>query len=197
MTLRRRIARWLLLDLWGWRIEGPIPYDTPKCVVAVYPHTSNWDFPIGVLFRPAFGIDIHFAGKDSLFRPPLGGLMRWLGGRPVVRSRRTNFVEAVAEIFRRNEVFRLCLTPEGTRGRVEKLRSGYHYIALEADVPIVFCAFHWAERTMRWSEPFRVTEDYDRTLRAFHSFFRGTIGFHPADAYPIPPATADASAAAS
>ena len=187
MPIVKRVASWIFRT-WGWSCEGPLPYDTPKCLVVVYPHTSNWDFPVGVLFRPTFGIDIHFAGKDSLFEPPLGGLMRWLGGKPVVRSRNTNFVDAIAEVFRREDVFRLCLTPEGTRSRPEKLKSGYHYIALAADVPIVFCAFHWDTKTMRWGEPFYVTDDYARTERAFNDFFRGTEGYHPDDAYVIPAA---------
>ena len=170
----------------GWSVEGPIPYDVPKCVVVVYPHTSNWDFPVGVLFREVFDIQIHFVGKDSLFKGPLGWVMRGLGGKPVIRHRNTRFVDAVADIYRREDVFRLCITPEGTRSRVDVLRSGFHHIALAAEVPIVWCAFHWDTKTMRFSEPFHVTQDYQRTVDAFHAFFRGTIGHTPEDAYPIP-----------
>ena len=187
MSLTKRVATWIFRT-WGWSVEGPLPYEQPKCLVVVYPHTSNWDFPVGILFREVYDLDIHFAGKDSLFKPPLGWLMKWLGGKPVVRSRNTNFVDAVADIFRREDVFRLCLTPEGTRGRTEKLKSGFHYMAKAAEVPIVFCAFHWDTKTMRWSEPFHVSDDYDATVERFHDYFRGTLGYHPEDAYPIPPA---------
>ena len=186
MSLKQRLASWIFRT-WGWSVTGPLPYDVPKCVVAVYPHTSNWDFPVGVLFRPTFGIDIHFVGKHTLFRGPMGGFMRWLGGKAVVRTGNTNFVDAVAEVFRRSDRFRLCITPEGTRSRPDKLKSGFHHIARAAGVPIVFCAFHWDTKTMRWSEPFSPTDDYADTLRAFHDFFRGTVGYRPEDAYVIPP----------
>ena len=186
MSLKQRLAG-RIFRTWGWSVTGPVPYDVPKCVVVVYPHTSNWDFPIGVLFRPIYGIDIGFVGKHTLFRGPLGGLMRWLGGEPVVRTGNTKFVDAVAEVFRRSDTFRLCITPEGTRGRPEQLKSGFHHIARAAGVPIVFCAFHWDTKTMRWGEPFHPTDDYLFTLARFHDFFRGTVGYHPEDAYPIPP----------
>jgi 1-acyl-sn-glycerol-3-phosphate acyltransferase len=190
MGLVKKISAWIFRS-WGWSVEGPLPYDVPKCVVVVYPHTSNWDFPVGILFREVYDLDIGFVGKHSLFKPPLGWLMRRLGGKPVVRTGNTKFVEGVVKVFERNEVFRLCLTPEGTRSRVDKLKSGFHFMALAAGVPIVWCAFHWDTKTMRWSEPYQVTEDYQETLAAFHDFFRGTLGYSPGDAYPIP--TADNS----
>ncbi len=189
MGLRRTIAK-KIFGAWGWSVEGPLPYDVPKCVVVVYPHTSNWDFPVGILFRPTFGVSIDFVAKHTLFRGPLGWLMRKLGGQPVVRTGNTKFVDAVAEVFRQNETLRLCVTPEGTRSRTESLKSGFHHIARAAGVPIVWCAFHWDTKTMRWSAPFYPTEDYLFTLRTFHDFFRGTVGYHPEEAYPIPPAVA-------
>ncbi len=176
-----------IFETWGWSVAGPLPYDVPKCVVVVYPHTSNWDFPIGILFRPIFGIQIDFVGKHTLFKGPMGPLMRAMGGQAVVRTGNTKFVDAVAEVFERNEVFRLCVTPEGTRSHTDALKSGFHHIARAAGVPIVFCAFDWPNKVMRWSPPFYPTEDYLFTLAAFHDFFRGTVGYHPADAYPIPP----------
>ena len=193
MGLKRAIAGALFRG-WGWRTSGPLPHDVLKCLVVVYPHTSNWDFPVGVLFRAAYGIDIGFVAKHTLFEGPFGGLMHWLGGQPVVRVGNTKFVDAVAEVFHRNAVFRLCVTPEGTRGRVEELKSGFHHIARVAGVPIVWCAFEWDTKTMRWSAPFWPDDDYARSVAAFHDFFRGTVGYHPELAYPIPPAGTSAPA---
>ena len=187
MKLSQRIARWLLLDVWGWKVSGPLPYDTPKCVVVVYPHTSNWDFPIGVLFRPAFQLDVDFVAKHSLFKGPLGPIMRALGGKPVVRVGNTKFVEAVASVFAKESRMRLCVTPEGTRSRVDQLKTGFHHMARLAGVPIIWCAFDWANKHMVWSEPFWPDDNYDRTVAAFHDFFRGYEGYHPDLQYPIPP----------
>ena len=175
-----------LFRRWGWSVAGPLPYDLPKCLVVVYPHTSNWDFPVGVLFREVYGISIGFVAKHSLFRGPLGWAMRALGGRAVVRTGNTKFVGAVAEVFRRADTFRLCVTPEGTRARTDTLKSGFHYMARAAGVPIVWCAFEWPTKTMRWSGAFWPDDDYERSLAAFHEFFRGTVGYHPEDAYAIP-----------
>ncbi len=190
MSLKRGLARFLLLRAWGWRIVGQLPHDTPKCLVIVYPHTTNWDFPIGILVRNAFSIEINFAAKDSLFKPPFGWIFSWLGGKPVVRSRKTKFVDAVADIFRREEVFRLAFTPEGTRKRVDDLKTGFHHIARLAGVPLVFCTFDWGTKTLHWSPPYYVDGSYERTLDIFHDTFRGAVGYHPGNAYPIPvPAT--------
>lgn len=185
MGLSKKISKWIFKS-WGWKIMGTVPYETEKCVVAVYPHTSNWDFPIGILFNQITGLSIGWVGKHTLFKPPFGWLMRAMGGRPVVRTGNLKLVEAIANVFKKEKVFRLCITPEGTRKRTEKLKTGYHFIALEANVPIVWCAFDWKNKHMIWSEPFWVTPDYRRTEQAFNDFFRGTQGYHPEDAYPIP-----------
>ncbi len=185
MSVTKRIGAFLLAK-WGWTIQGPVPWDVPKCVVVVYPHTSNWDFPVGILFNMKTGLDINWVGKHTLFKPPLGGLMKRIGGRPVVRTGNTKFVDAVAEVFKREKEFRLCVTPEGTRTRPDELKSGFHHIARAAGVPIVFVAFDWGTKVMRWQEPFWPDEDYTRTLAAFHDAFRGSTGYHPQDAYNIP-----------
>lgn len=185
MPLVKTVATFLFRR-WGWSVAGPLPYDIPKCLVVVYPHTSNWDFPVGILFREVYGVSIGFVAKHSLFRGPMGALMRAIGGKAVVRTGNTKFVDAVAEVFRRSDTFRLCVTPEGTRSRTATLKSGFHYIARAADVPIVWCAFDWSTKTMRWSGPFRVDDDYQRTVRAFHDAFRGTPAYDPAGAYVIP-----------
>ena len=185
MGLRKKLSTWIFKTL-GWEIVGPLPVDTKKCVVVVYPHTSNWDFPIGILFNQITGLSIGWVGKHTLFKPPFGGLMRALGGRPVVRTGNTKLVDAIAQVFRKEEVFRLCITPEGTRKRTEKLKTGYHFIALEAKVPIVWCAFDWKNKKMIWSEPYTVTDSYEATEKAFHDVFRGLVGYHAEDGYPIP-----------
>lgn len=185
MYLTQRIFTWIF-EKWGWSISGPLPHDIPKCLIVVYPHTSNWDFPVGLLFREVTGISIGFVAKHSLFKAPIGWLMRLMGGKPVVRTGNTNFVEGVARIFEENETFRLCLTPEGTRSKTDKIKSGFHYMALAADVPIVYCAFEWDTKTMRFGAPYRVTDNYEETLKSFHDFFRGSIGYAPALAYEIP-----------
>ncbi|MEL7219964.1 MAG: 1-acyl-sn-glycerol-3-phosphate acyltransferase, partial [Bacteroidota bacterium] len=109
MNLKKRLASWYM-RLAGLKLVAPHPLPA-KCVVAAAPHTSNWDFPIGPCVRNLMDVEIGFVGKSSLFTWPLGPIMRWLGGVPVDRSKRNNFVEAVADIFAQRDVFRLTLAP--------------------------------------------------------------------------------------
>jgi 1-acyl-sn-glycerol-3-phosphate acyltransferase len=179
------MGKWLAawwFKLMGLRLEAPYPLPA-KCVVVVVPHTSNWDFPIGLCVRTLLSVSIHFVGKDSLFRWPFGGLFRWLGGVPVNRSERSNFVQAVAAIFAEREVFRLTLAPEGTRAKVDALRTGFYYIALEAKVPLVLCAFDWGHGVIRMSAPFYPSGDLDKDLEYIYTFFAGAVGLRPARSF--------------
>lgn len=172
-----RISRWIL-KLFGFRVvlQAPLP---DKCVIPVVPHTSNWDFPLGLLVRSAIEKQIHFVGKDSLFRGPFGAIFRALGGYPVDRSRRNRFVDAVADIFRREPVFRLSVAPEGTRKRVETLKTGFYYISIAAGVPIVMCRFDYGQRLVEFSKPFYPTDDREADLAFIYDHFRGVRGFRP------------------
>ncbi|MEM1215121.1 MAG: 1-acyl-sn-glycerol-3-phosphate acyltransferase [Bacteroidota bacterium] len=165
-------------------VTEPLP---AKCVVPVLHHTSNWDFPVGLSIRPIIETDIHYVGKDSLFRWPYGKLFSALGGVPVDRSKSNNFVDAVAAVFPRREVFRLCLAPEGTRSKVDHLKTGFYYIALQAKVPLVYCAFDWGHGEIRFSAPYWPTGDKEQDFEHFYDYFRGTEGYHPELDFDIPP----------
>jgi 1-acyl-sn-glycerol-3-phosphate acyltransferase len=166
-----------LLDAWGFQVEVPVPLPK-KCVVPVVPHTSNWDFPLGLLVRAAIDTDIHFVGKDSLFKGPLGPIMRSLGGHPVDRSKRNNFVSSVVDLFNEVDELRLCLAPEGTRKRVDKLKTGFYWIARGAEVPLILCRFDWAKRLVSFSPPFYPTADAEADLAYINDYFAGIRGFH-------------------
>ncbi len=142
--LPSRLSR-ALLGLFGWRVVF-VPPPAPKAVVIVYPHTSNWDFPIGVLARAVIAIPIGFIGKDTLFRPPFGGLFRWLGGLPVNRRESTGLVASLAESFARSESLYLAIAPEGTRSRVEHWKSGFYRLALAANVPLGLAFIDYSKR---------------------------------------------------
>lgn len=178
------VSKWIL-KLWGWKIEGHYPHEIPKMVLIEFPHTSNWDFPVGLLVRSQLKADIKFVGKSSLFRFPFGGLFRWMGGYPVDRSKSTNFVDAVVDIFNTKEQFAIILTPEGTRQKVNKLKTGFYYIALGAKVPILMVKFDWAKKIVGFSAPFYPTGDYDKDIVKILDYYKGVKGFHPAYAYNV------------
>jgi len=135
------------LRLVGWRIDGEIP-DVARCVAAVAPHSSNWDFVHAVAVVFALGLRISFIGKHTLFRGSLGGFMRWLGGVPVDRSRDNGLVEDMVDAFAAADRLWLGIAPEGTRTRVEGFKSGFYRIALAAGVPIVPVALNYRERAL-------------------------------------------------
>lgn len=167
-----------ILGLFGWKVitQGELP---KQYIIAVVPHTSNWDFPIGILTRTIMHQDIKFVAKESLFRPPFGGIFRWLGGYPVDRSKSNRYVDNVVDIFRKEDEFKLCIAPEGTRSKVEKLKTGFYYIAKGAGVPILLCKFDYATREVVVSEPFWPTEDAEADFAFINDFFRGTRGKNP------------------
>ena len=175
----RALASFTFNKLLGWRIDGPFP-DVPKCVVIVVPHTHWMDFFIGLMVRKLIGVEISYIGKKSLFKGPFGWFFRWTGGAPVDRSKRSDTVGAVAQLFEERPEFRLALAPEGTRKKVKTWKTGFYYIALEAKVPIVLVAFDYGTKTVRFSDPRIPTGDYDKDYASYKAFYKGVTGKVPA-----------------
>ncbi|MCB0568169.1 MAG: lysophospholipid acyltransferase family protein [Phaeodactylibacter sp.] len=168
-----------ILTLLGWKIVPEYDQLPEKYVFIAIPHTSNWDFPLGLLARSALGLDIKYVGKSSLFKPPFGWLFRWLGGYPVDRSRSTNYVDSVVDIFEHKQQFAICIAPEGTRKKVSELKTGFYYIALGSRAPIVMGRLDWGRKEVRISKPFYPAGDKDADFRFILQYFQGAKGKHP------------------
>jgi len=173
------LSKWLFFKLAGWTIVGDFPKDVKKYIIVVAPHTSGWDFLIGLLVRSIKQVEAYFIGKDSLFKPPLGWLFRALGGYPVDRSKRTNFVDSVVDLFNSKESFAIAIAPEGTRKRVEKLKTGFYYIALGAKIPIVLGKLDYEHKIVEIAEPMYLSGNIDHDFEKIVSFFRGVKGKYP------------------
>jgi 1-acyl-sn-glycerol-3-phosphate acyltransferase len=170
----------LIIKLIGWKAVGDFPRHLKKYVVIVAPHTSAWDFIIGVLFRYALDIEkAKYLGKQELFKPPFGFIFRWLGGYPVDRSNNRNMVDEVIKIFNNHEEFAIALSPEGTRKRVEKLRTGFYNIARGAQVPIVMVGFDFHRQQVIISEPMETTQSQEDDFKKILDFFRPIQGKIP------------------
>ncbi len=130
----------LVFGLTGWRAVGAPPQGTPKYVMICAPHTSYWDGFWMLGCASLLGIDLRFLGKHTMFKGPLGWLLKGLGAVPVIRSQRQNTVQQAAEWFRSSDQFLLGVAPEGTRRLTGGWKTGFYWIAMEAKVPIV-CAF--------------------------------------------------------
>lgn len=177
-SLIRRAAL-ALLRLFGWRSRLVWPPE-PKGVIVVYPHTSNWDFIVGVLFRVGHGLPAHWVGKDTMFFWPLGGFYRRIGGIPVNRRASTGFVDALLDEYRRREWMWLAVTPEGTRGPTDHLKSGFYQLVLAADVPAGLGYIDYATRTVAIDTYVRFTGDRERDLEMLRQFYAPKRGRRPA-----------------
>lgn len=168
-----------LLRLVGWRcVYAPVP--GPKGVFMVYPHTSNWDFPIGVLFRQAAGIKAQWMGKASLFSGPLGPLMRALGGLAIDRTAAHGVTAEIIDTYRRRTSLWLAITPEGTRGKAHHLKSGFYRIAVGANVPCGLAFIDYATRTVGVDTYVTFTGDEAQDLAILRDYYATRRGRHPA-----------------
>ena len=172
-----RLAGWLL-RLLGWRSVFVAP-PGPKSVVLVYPHTSNWDFPLGILFRAEQRFAIRWAGKDSLFRWPLKRLFLWLGGVPINRRERTGMVAQLAEAFAQCESFHFCIAPEGTRSRTDHWKSGFYRLAIKAGVPVGLGFIDYAGKRLGVERWVTLSGDEDQDLALLRAYYQDKIALYP------------------
>lgn len=174
--------RWmwnLIRRLFGWKIEGYDINSVPKAMLVVGPHTSGWDVLVGLMTRGSLGCRIGFMGKHTLFKPPFGFIFRWLGGVPVDRTQKSNLVDTMASYFKNNQEFRIAMAPEGTRQKVDKLKTGFYYIARKAEVPIIMSILDYEHKRVVFSEPFLPSDDVEKELARVWNFFKGIKGYHP------------------
>jgi 1-acyl-sn-glycerol-3-phosphate acyltransferase len=177
--MKKKIYEFIFFRLMGWKIEGTIDKEIKKCILMVVPHTSWHDFYLGIFTRGIIGLKMNFIGKKELFRFPLGSYFRWMGGEPIDRSGNQNKVEAIAKIFEKKNEFRLAIAPEGTRKKVEKLKSGFYYIALQAGIPIIPVAFNFGEKSVQIGLPNYLTGEYENDLALLVRHFEGVVGKIP------------------
>lgn len=178
------VARWLLKRL-GWTLYFPgLP--GPHGVIVVYPHTSNWDFCIGILAKWGIGIELIFLAKDSLFRiPVLGTWLRYLGGRPVVRHSPQGYVEVIAKEMLSSKYFWVVITPEGTRKFMPNWKSGFYRLALRAKVPVAMAFIDYGKKEIGIQHFYSLTGDEAVDLALIRKEYEGRLGFAPQKMAPI------------
>lgn len=164
-----KICYWVFRKC-GWDIVGDFP-DLNKFIIAVIPHTSNWDFIVGLMTKWSVKMDVNYIGKHQLFQFPIGFIFRGLGGRPVYRYKSNNLVEQVAQIYKEEERFFLALAPEGTRSKVNKIKTGFYHIAVEANIPILPVGFDFKKRSVIVGELFYPTDNMDEDIKKLMQFY--------------------------
>ncbi len=172
------------LWLFGWRPEAEIP-DTPKFVLVGYPHTSTWDFPLFIFTAWALDVRCRWAGKQSLFKGPLGRMFRALGGVPVDRSGGKNMVSTVVDLFEQNERLIFGIAPSGSRSRTEHWRSGFYHMAREANVPLVLGSVDFARRSGCLLDVVHLTGDVSTDMDRIRAVYADVRGRNPDQQTPI------------
>jgi len=175
----RRISKFIFTNVFGWKLVGEYPSELKKYVIIGAPHTSYWDFVLGLVVRSITQEKINFIGKASLFKPPFGFIFRKWGGTPVDRSKSNNLVEAIVQVFDSKDEFRLALSPEGTRKKVEQWKTGFYYIVKGAKVPIVMFTFDFGKKQVALSNPFYPTDSIESDFKFIKDFYKGVKGKHP------------------
>ncbi|MGL4612234.1 MAG: 1-acyl-sn-glycerol-3-phosphate acyltransferase [Trueperaceae bacterium] len=177
LTLRMRVYRFIL-GLFGWRVVRNVP-PTNKYVLVGAWHTSNWDFPLAILAVGGMGVPLNFIGKQELLRGPLGGLMQRLGVIGVDRAKTKNFTQKIAELYKTKNELRILVPAEGTRSRAEYWRTGFYYMALEANIPIAFAVLDAGTKTIGIDGYFVPTGNRDEDFKKVIDFYKDKRGLKP------------------
>jgi len=175
-TMFRLLSKGIFFKLLKWELHGQFP-SLPKYIIAVVPHTSLVDFFLGLLVRSISGETINFIGKKELFRPLTGWFFRGLGGAPIDRTGNKGSVASLAAVFDAHQKFRIALAPEGTRKKVNKLRTGYYHLAKHLQIPIVPVAFDYENKKVIIHPNFYTTEDETQDLKTLEVLFKGVGGY--------------------
>jgi 1-acyl-sn-glycerol-3-phosphate acyltransferase len=167
----------LLYRLFGWKVIDHRPKPMGSCIYVVAPHTSNWDFLIGVGARSIGRLgNTKYLAKKQLFAWPIGWFFRALGGYPVDRSKNTNITDQVVNYFKTIPGFSIGITPEGTRKAVKSWKTGFWRIAQQANVPLILTSFDYARKEVTFREPFWVTDDMEKDIAWMVDHFKQFAG---------------------
>ena len=174
----------LFLKIFGWSYQsGNIP--PCKCILIAAPHTSNWDFPMMLSYGFMLNLKYHWLGKHTLFFGPLGLFMRFLGGIPVNRSKKNDYVTLLSEEIKSKTQCILIIPPEGTRSRSDYWKSGFLHIARKAEVPIVFGRLDYQKKNLTFSEAVLPSLLDDEIMSLAQVFYRDAKGLHPDNFGPV------------
>lgn len=181
--MKKRLARWLLKRT-GWQLAGTRP-ECDHYVLIAAPHTSNWDFPLMLLFAAAFEIKVTWMAKHSLFYPPMGWIMRALGGMPIVREKNRGVVASMVDAFHTVPHLVLVVPTEGTREKSEYWKSGFYHIARQANVPIVPSFLDFGSKRGGFGPALITTDSMRNDMQYFRDFYCGMKGKFPHQFGPI------------
>lgn len=174
----------LILSAMGWQIDAQLPREKKYVIIGAF-HTSNWDFPIGILGLWAMGLKASWVGKHTLFRGPLGPLFKLIGGIPVDRTIHTGFIQRVAELYQSRDQMALTIAAEGTRSKTEHWKTGFYFIATQARVPIALGYLDYGNKRLGVGATLYPTGDIVKDFEIIREFYKDKSGLRPENQGPI------------
>ena len=168
----------LLMAIFGWEVKGKIPPGS-KFVLIAAPHTSNWDFPFALSALYIFRLKVSWMGKDSLFKKPFGGIMKWLGGIPIKRDSKQGIVAETVNWFKNSDKLVIVIPPSGTRKRREYMKSGFYWIAYGAKVPFLLAYLDYAKKEAGIGLSFVPTGNVAEDMNIIREFYKDKKGKYP------------------
>lgn len=174
----QEFCKWILYNKLGWKKNVTVKHND-KFIICLAPHTSNIDFIIGQLYMRAENMKINFLMKKEWFFWPLGILFKKIGGIPVWRNKHTNMTDILSDIAKRENTFRLCITPEGTRSLNPNWKKGFYYIATKAQIPILLYGIDYEKKLIQCTKSFIPNGDIDKDMAEIKEYFKKFKGRHP------------------
>lgn len=171
------LSMWILKSL-GWSVENRFP-EVRKCVVIAAPHTSNWDFVLGIVAAKAIKLEPRWIGKHTIFRWPVAWFFRAIGGIPVRRGEGHNYIKQLAELFAETDRLVLGMAPEGTRSKTDHWKTGFHYVARAAGVPILMAYFDYPRKSVGIEGMFYPSDDIEADFEYIRTFYADHAGKNP------------------
>ena len=179
---RSQISQWIgraVLKSMGWKVAGSIPNEKRILIVAA-PHTSNWDFVIGMGALLGLNAKIRWIGKHTLFKPGISWFFRCLGGIPVNRKNPASFIEDISNMIKKDRGLMIGVAPEGTRKKINRWKTGFLRIAKTTQSKILFISIDAPSKTIKIASTlFTPTEDKENDLEFVKSYFRNFKGINP------------------
>ena len=174
----KQLCSWLLYRQLGWKKEISVAHPS-KYIIALAPHTSNWDFVLGQLYMRAEGMKINFLMKREWFVGPLDNFFRRIGGIPVWRDKHTSMTDNLAKEAAASNTFHLCVTPEGTRSLAPEWKKGFYYIALKANIPILLYGVDYEKKLIKCTKSIMPSGDIEHDIQEIKAYFKDFKGKRP------------------
>lgn len=166
------------MRLFGWKVAGSIP-QVGKFVIVAAPHTSNWDLPFMMAASSIFRLKVSWMGKHTLFKAPFGRVMRWLGGIPIDRSNPNGVVAQMVRRFNESKKLVVAISPSGTRKKVDFWKSGFYWIAHNAQIPLVCGYLDFTRKMAGFGISFIPSGNVKQDMEKIRRFYDGVEGKNP------------------